>query len=142
MNQYILQEQQYSKTINIGFDATNDSHQYNFYNAGEGWKNSEFSGSLMIRPVMGKNLYFIGIEENQENTVALYPNPAGTFVRIDGLDENSCKEICIFDLTGRLVKQYSYCNELNVSDLHNGVYMLRVVNADGSFATAKLLISK
>ena len=141
---YVGIRQQYSKSINIGFDAANDSHQYNFYNAGEGWKNSAFTGSLMIRPVMGTDLYFIGLEENQDvaNAIGLYPNPACTYVRIDGVDENSCKEISIFDLTGRLVKQYAYCSELNVSDLHNGVYMLRVVNKDSSFATAKLLISK
>lgn len=141
---YVGIRQQYSKSINIGFDAANDSRQYNFYNAGEGWKNSAFRGALMIRPVMGKDLYFIGLEENQgdANAIALYPNPAGTYVRIDGVDEISCKEISIFDLTGRLVKQYSHCNELNVSDLRDGVYMLRVVNKDGSFATAKLLISK
>ena len=141
---YVGIRQQYSKTINIGFDSSTDNSQYNFYNAGEGWKNSSFPGSLMIRPVMGKNPYFIGIDENQEvtNTLTLYPNPAIDFVRIEGVDENTCSEISIFDLTGRLVRKHQYCNELNVSDLQNGIYMLRVTGDDGVNKISKLLISK
>ncbi len=141
---YVGIRQQYSKTINIGFDSSTDNSQYNFYNAGEGWKNSSFPGSLMIRPVMGKNPYFIGIDENQEvtNTLTLYPNPATDFVRIEGVDENTCSEISIFDLTGRLVIKYPYCNELNVSDLQNGIYVLRVTGDVGVNKTSKLLISK
>ena len=141
---YVGIRQQYSKTINIGFDSSTDNSQYNFYNAGEGWKNSSFPGSLMIRPVMGKNPYFIGIDENQEvtNTLTLYPNPATDFVRIEGVDENTCSEISIFDLTGRLVIKYPYCNELNVSDLQNGIYLLRVTGDVGVNKTSKLLISK
>lgn len=141
---YVGIRQQYSKTINIGFDSSTDNSQYNFYNAGEGWKKSSFPGSLMIRPVMGKNPYFIGIDENQEvtNTLTLYPNPATDFVRIEGVDENTCSEISIFDLTGRLVRKYPYCNELNVSDLQNGIYVLRVTGDDGTNKTSKLLISK
>lgn len=141
---YVGIRQQYSKSINIGFDSSIDNHQYNFYDAGDGWKNSSFPGSLMIRPVMGKDTYFIGIDENQEvtNNIVLYPDPAGDFVRIDGVDANLCEEILIFDLAGRIVKKYQYCNELIINDLQNGVYMLRVVNKDGSFETSKLLISK
>lgn len=141
---YVGIRQQYSKTINIGFDSSADNHQYNFYDAGEGWKNSSFPGSLMIRPIMGKKAYFVGVDENQEvnNELALYPNPAQSFVRIANVDENLCKEILIYDMTGRVVKNYPYCNELNVSDLNDGVYMMRAVNADGSCKTSKLLISK
>ena len=141
---YVGIRQQYAKTINIGFDSSTDNSQYNFYNAGEGWKNSSFPGSLMIRPVMGKHPYFIGIDENQEvaNTLTLYPNPASDYVHIDGVDENTCSEISVFDMTGRLIIKYPYCNELNVSDLQNGIYMLRVIGDDGTNKTSKLLISK
>ncbi len=141
---YIGIRQQYSKTINIGFDSSTDNHKYVFYEVGEGWKNSSFPGSLMIRPVMGKNPYYVGIDENQAVTggLSVYPNPASDVVCIDGIDADSCKEIVIYDLAGRAVKQYHYCNALNVSELQNGVYILRIINNDGSFETAKLLISK
>ena len=139
---YVGIRQRYNKTINIGFDSSIDNHQYNFYNVGEGWKNSAFLGSLMIRPIMGNKGYFIGVDENQEVTLDIYPNPAQNIVHIDGLDETTCHEILIYDITGRVVQRYPYCNELNVSELQNGAYMIRIVNHDDSFETYKLLISK
>lgn len=141
---YVGIRQQYNKSINIGFDSSKDNHQYCFYDAGDGWKNTAFPGSFMIRPVMGTNPYFIGIEENQENAgkMALYPNPASNVVRIEGVDNEMADEIVIYDLAGRAVKKYQYCNELNINDLQNGVYLLRVIMNDGSCETSKLLISK
>ena len=141
---YVGIRQQYNKSINVGFDTSKDNRQYCFYDAGEGWKNTAYHGSFMIRPVMGKNPYFIGIEENQENAgkIALYPNPAKNIVRIEGVDDDLADEVVIYDLAGRAVKQYQYCNELNINDLQNGIYMLRVIMKDGSFETSKLLISK
>lgn len=141
---YVGVRQRSAKTINIGFDTSNDNHQYCFYDAGEGWKNTAYSGSFMIRPVMGKNPYFIGIEENQEvaNSLVLYPNPAGNTVHIDGVEAETANVIVVCDMAGRAIKQYQYCNELNVNDLQNGVYMLRVIMKDGSIKTSKLLISK
>ena len=139
---YVGVRQRYSKTINIGFDSSVDNHQYNFYEVGEGWKNSAYPGSIMIRPVMGKKGYFIGIDENQEVTLNVYPNPAQNTIHIDGLDESLCDEILICDITGRVVKRSLYANELNISELQNGLYMIRVVNKDGYNNTSKLLISK
>ena len=139
---YVGIRQRYAKSINIGFDSSVDNHQYNFYDVGEGWKNSAYSGSIMIRPVMGKYGYFIGVDENQEVALNVYPNPVQNVVHIDGLDESLCDEILISDITGRIVKRYPFSNELNVSDLQNGVYMIRIINKDGSNNTSKLLISK
>lgn len=141
---YVGLRQQYSKSINIGFDSSSDNRQYNFYDAGEGWKNSSFPGSIMIRPVVGKTAYFVGVDENQEgaNNLTVYPNPANNVIYIDGVDEYNCKEILIYDLTGKAVKQYSYSNTLNVNDLNDGVYFLKVVDNNGGYKTAKLLISK
>ena len=139
---YIGIRQRYSKSINIGFDSSIDNHQYNFYEVGGGWKNSAYPGSLMIRPVMGKNGYFVDVEENQEVTLNVYPNPAQNVVHINGLDADCCDEILISDVTGRVVKRSQYSNELNVSELQDGAYMISIVMADCLYKTSKLLISK
>ena len=141
---YVGIRQRYSKSINIGFDTSKDNSQYCFFDIGNGWQNTEFSGSLMIRPVMGKNAYFVGIDENQEasNKITLYPNPANNIVRIEGVDDVMADEVIVYDMTGRVINRFEYCNELNVSDLQNGIYFLRVVMNDGSFEASKLLISK
>ena len=139
---YVGIRQRYSKSINIGFDSSIDNHQYNFYDVGEGWKNSAYPGSLMIRPVMGKVGYFVGVDENQEVTLNVYPNPAQNVVYIEGVDADLCDEISIYDMTGRAVKRDYYCNELNISELQNGAYMIRIIMNDGCIKTSKLLISK
>lgn len=128
-------------TINVGFDSSVDNHQYNFYDVGQGWTNSEFPGSLMIRPVMGMKGYFADVDENQAVAINIYPNPAQNIIHIDGLDDTSNSEIVIFDMTGRVVMRTIYCNELNISDLPNGAYVIRIMN-DGFVTISKLLISK
>ena len=140
---YVGIRQQYSKSINIGFDSSKDNHRYNFYDAGDGWKNSLFPGSIMIRPIMGKNPELLVDDHNSnDNTIELYPNPAHDVIRIEGANEIGYREIVIFDLTGRLIKQCPYSNELNINDLDNGVYMLRAVKNNGAYNTSKLLIAK
>ena len=42
--------------LNVGFDRNMVNNDKIFYNLGQGWQNSGFSGSLMIRPIMGKAL--------------------------------------------------------------------------------------
>ena len=140
---YVGLRQHYSKSINIGFDASVDNRRYNFYDAGDGWKNSSFPGSIMIRPIMGKNPDLIVNSGDQDgNNIVLYPNPANDFVRIAGDDVIVYKEIVIYDLTGRAIKQAYNCKELDVNDLHNGVYMLQVVKENEATKTTKLMISK
>ena len=140
---YVGIRQQYSKSINIGFDSSLDKSRYNFYDAGEGWKQSSFKGAIMLRPIMGRNP---GLQINEggsnDDAIELYPIPARDVLRIESTEESGFREIIIFDLTGRLVKQYPYSNELNINDLEDGVYLLRAVKNNGAYKTTKLLISK
>ena len=140
---YVGIRQQYSKSINIGFDSSIDSRQYNFYAVGAGWQNSSFIGSIMLRPIMGKNPdLVVNTDDSDNGKIVLYPNPANDVVRISGNDQMVYREIVIFDLAGRVVKQAFNCNEMDVNDLNSGVYMLQVVKDNGAHETTKLLISK
>ena len=140
---YVGIRQQYSKSINIGFDSSIDSRQYNFYDVGAGWQNSSFIGSIMLRPIMGKNPdLVVNTDDSDNGKIMLYPNPANDVVRISGNDQMIYREIVIFDLAGRVVKQAFNCNEMDVNDLNSGVYMLQVVKDNGAHETTKLLISK
>lgn len=140
---YVGIRQRYSKSINIGFDSSIDNHQYNFYDTGYGWENSSFAGSIMIRPLMGRNTDLnVNAGESDNGKIVLYPNPANDVVRISGYDQMVYREIVVYDLTGRVVKQEYNCNELYVNDLQDGVYILRAVKPNGADETTKLMISK
>ncbi|MGN0033707.1 MAG: T9SS type A sorting domain-containing protein [Candidatus Limimorpha sp.] len=138
---YVGIRQQSSKSINIGFDTSNDNSQYNFYNTGDGWKNSSFPGSIMIRPVMGM-AYFVGVGENASDAISVSPNPAKDFLVINGIDNELCEDVRLFDLTGKVVLACSNTNRLNVSELPDGIYVLRVICADGSCLSSKIIVSK
>ena len=128
------------ETINIGFDTSNDNSQYNFYDVGYGWENSSMKGSLMIRPVLGGD-YDLPEETPQNSRLRLFPNPSRDVINIGDLDAETCKEIMIFDMTGRLMKHFTNELSLDVNDLPTGLYMMRVVS-DSKVYTEKFMISR
>ena len=128
------------ETINIGFDTSNDNSQYNFYDVGNGWENSGMKGSLMIRPVFGGD-YDIPEKTTQNSRLRLFPNPSRDVINIGDLDVDTCREIMIFDMTGRLMKHFTHELSLDVNDLPTGLYMMRVVS-DSKVYTEKFMISR
>lgn len=129
------------ESINIGFDTSIDNQQYNFYETGDGWKNSSMKGSLMIRPVLGGD--FVVEEKPYEvKSLGLYPVPSKDVINIGELSAQSCEEVLIFDMTGRLMKHFKNDVNLNISDLSNGLYMIRVITEEGKSYTEKFVISK
>lgn len=140
---YVGIRQHDKKTINIGFDTSFDNSKYNFYKVDEKWENSSFKGSLMIRPMVGKE-YVFGVDENQSVTdeIVVYPNPVRDVLYLDGVESDECIEVTIFDVTGRNVKSFSHSNDLNVRDLNSGLYVVRVLKTDGSMSMSRFVVSK
>lgn len=130
------------ESINIGFDTSADNSQYTFFETGDGWLNTQMRGSLMIRPVMGGDYVIEEENDAQKNRLGLYPIPSQNEVNISELPADSCEEIIIFDMTGRIMKRYHYDVKLDISDLSNGLYMIRVITEEGESYTEKFLISK
>lgn len=138
---YIGLIQQSNGLINIGFDASIDNSQYCFYNVNGAWMPSQMSGTLMIRPVVGKS-YYIGLDENPTAEMQLYPNPASSTLHIGGLTNNQPCQISIYDLTGKRIYQSSYEEEISVEGLNDGMYFISVTTTEGQVFTQKFIISK
>jgi hypothetical protein len=79
--------------------------------------------------------------------VALVPNPSTGCVTISADDVNGAVSISVVNLLGEVVKSYnetsngSFSKTYNMSDLSNGMYMVKISNA-GSTVTKSLSISK
>ena len=137
---YIGIEQLYDDLINIGFDTSIDNMEYNFVNTNGSWQQSSKHGSLMIRPVVGGS-YYIGVQENNEaNTLQLYPNPVGNTLHIQGNIHGG--QVSIYELTGRKVYHSEYQPEISVSQLNDGLYFLNIITESGQVINQKFIIRK
>lgn len=115
--------------------------------AGNVFKNlNSFTGSASMNVVSApKKLTSTGIQQLvNTNTVSVMPNPATNVVRIT-FNENKNTSIQVIDLNGKVVKSNTVNSvnqtELNVSDLAEGLYIVKVTN-DNGVATTKLNVVK
>jgi hypothetical protein len=83
---------------------------------------------------------FIGIvdQEKVSDEIIVYPNPARDFLEIRSALVIS--KIEIYDADGRIVRSCSGNTEINISELHNGVYFLKISSGQG-FVTKKIIKS-
>ena len=136
---YIGIEQNNGSLINIGRDTSIDNSEYNFVNTNGSWQHSSMPGTLMIRPVVGAS-YYIGVQENEENTIRLYPNPASDALHLDGNIESG--QVSIYDLMGRKVYAGEYQTVISVEHLTDGMYFLSVTTDEGQVINQKFIIRK
>ena len=140
---YIGIVQQGSGLINIGFDASIDNSQYNFYNVNGSWQPSEMRGSLMIRPVVGSP-YYIGVDEQEvaAQDFKIYPNPTSNILNISVSEGVQIAQTCIYDLMGRRLFQGAFEPTISVADLVEGMYFIRLTTTEGQVITRKFIIRK
>jgi len=76
-----------------------------------------------------------------ENTIKIYPVPAGDVINFEGIDTYTLIEI--FDLTGYLIFSIpdngSKSLKLNVSGLHSGIYFVKLNSPEG-YITRKIIV--
>ena len=73
-----------------------------------------------------------GVGSEFTQTITLCPNPTSDYVQIDG--DVNIDEICIYDLSGKLVGKLvvdNTCAELNVSNLPSGIYLIKLHTEKG-----------
>ena len=140
---YVGIVQQSNGLINIGFDASNDNSQYNFYNVNGSWQQSETKGSLMIRPVVGAK-YYIGIDEFEttSHNLQLYPNPASNMLNISVSEGLEVVQTTVYDLMGRRLYDGGAVTTIPVSDFSDGMYFISLTTVEGQVITQKFIIRK
>ncbi|MEI6434333.1 MAG: T9SS type A sorting domain-containing protein [Bacteroidota bacterium] len=136
--------------LSIGYDRYNNSQQSIFYNTYGIWSNSAYSGSLLIRPVVGKPIP-LGTNDiiTGDVRMSVYPNPCSgnaLQVKIRNATNNraeSSVQFSILDLTGRINLKGDVTGAIDVSSLCNGIYFLEVKNHSGMrIGITKVIIAK
>ncbi len=80
----------------------------------------------------------VGVKNTVLNSVNVYPNPVADVLYVSG---NIKSDISIITVDGRLARSVKNATSVNVSDLSNGVYIVRI-NQNGASSSQKILISK
>ncbi|PZF74499.1 T9SS type A sorting domain-containing protein [Taibaiella soli] len=85
-----------------------------------------------------------GINNNSLlNNISIYPNPAHEQLFISGLKESV--KVCITSLTGQLLQTSTLSagnNQLNISSLPAGVYLLQLKTDTGERKTVKIVVNR
>lgn len=77
-----------------------------------------------------------GVEEIME-PISIYPNPAKEMVTIGGYE---VAEVQVYNTLGQLVNTIHGTNEISVTGLAEGVYLLRVTATDGKTYRTRLIV--
>ncbi|HAF29870.1 MAG TPA: hypothetical protein DCG75_12575 [Bacteroidales bacterium] len=135
-----------SEMLNVGFDVNRINNDKLYYNFSGTWVRSQYEGTIMIRPVFGKEINVsTGTEPNPRNQYleyTIYPNPANDVVNIN-IDNNFIEDYryTIFDIYGRVyLDETSQQSSFNVSNLNSGIYFIRISDSKGINTTKKFMI--
>jgi hypothetical protein len=139
---YVGWKQTTGDFLNVGFDFNTNAGSNIFYNTAGTWYPSMYSGSLMIRPILGKPLP-VGVNENDmpEMSINIYPNPSdGVFTINYGTLQPS---ISIYNSLGKLIyekeKASQGCEQINLSAYSKGIYFIKMQNGEKSYSKKVIL---
>lgn len=87
----------------------------------------KFSGNLAL-----------GVSDNAvKSNLKVYPNPATDIVNISSTKK--IENITVIDMTGKKVQSFKAGNQINVSSLAKGTYILQVYYGEGAVENTKLI---
>ena len=90
------------------------------------WQNPEYNACLIT-----------DVEEIHDNELTVYPNPANNLVCINGVE---AAEVQVYNAIGQMVKTVRGTNEIDVVDLAEGVYLVRIMDAEGNIYANKIAV--
>lgn len=135
-----------TEMLNVGFDVNKVNNDKLYYNFAGNWIKSQLEGTVMIRPVFGKD---INISTNTEQPdpfdqteYTIYPNPAQDILHINLKDHSTNQyRVTIFDIYGKTYLDRSLDESyIDLSTFNNGVYLIRVTDNQRVSATKKFII--
>ena len=147
-NFYVGWQKIFANSLNVGFDVNIKSNDKAFFNFSGNWQNSIYEGTIMIRPMFGKEVAFP--TSNKEKPISdklefsLYPNPASNFITIE-TDNNYFNQYryVIFDIYGHTYSNKEFSEStIDISGLSSGIYFIRISNTNGQTTTKKFVVIK
>lgn len=74
------------------------------------------------------NILGVGIENHKIKDIELYPNPSQSLVYFS---DHSPKNVMVYSIEGKLLKKGNNQSQIDISDLSNGIYIIKLESLDG-----------
>jgi hypothetical protein len=133
--------------MSVGLDLNRNARTNTYYSInGTSWAISPIDGAPMIRPVFGGELPLSdNIVFSENNKLELYPNPSSDIINIRYPENIIGSEIniSIYDNLGRVVKPLTNnTNKIDINNLVNGIYILKVTDNKNYNAVKRFIVAK
>ena len=80
---------------------------------------------------------YTAVEENKDSEIFIFPNPAKEKVTIEGIEAS---EVQVYNALGQMVKTVLRTNEIDMADLPQGVYLVRIRYGEGRIFMEKVMV--
>jgi hypothetical protein len=131
---YVGWKQRSETFLNAGFDINTPNEGRQLFWINGTWNQSAVSGSIMIRPVVGKSIItsIDDIQYSNKTKLHFWPNPANDYITFDSqeLPVSDLIYISVFDLQGRQLLNVPFSERIDISSLREGIYIV-VANLNG-----------
>lgn len=83
----------------------------------------------------------LSVDDFSTSNVKVFPNPASSFISIESNAQNEISTVQVFDMLGKqVINSELQNNNLNVSALSKGIYMLKINSVKGNSISKKIII--
>ncbi len=130
-------------TLYFGLDVNRIGSNHAYFNVLHTWQQSLISGSIMIRPILGKHVSGTAVADVHASQFKwqVTPNPATDRLQLEMETEAPQAVYRITDILGNCVLQGAAVNNkvIDVSSLAPGIYLVNIVNIGIAGAPQKIV---
>ena len=80
-------------------------------------------------------------QEKSDPLLSVYPNPSNNYVYCSFSDKTAVSKVIIRTISGQLINT-NFKNQIDVSSLPSGIYILEAFNSDGQSKTTKINVNR
>jgi hypothetical protein len=133
--------------LNAGFDFNTLNSGRQFYWLNGNWLESQVSGSVMIRPVVGAPLKVTAIHDkhlSKPGKVSIWPNPASDilYFRRESNEMTDLSYITFTDINGREVMNVPFNEQVDISGLQKGMYIVALKKGGKVYGYNRVIITR
>lgn len=144
---YVGWKQRSETFLNAGYDINTGNMGRLYYWLNGDWHQSQVPGSVMIRPVMGPKPGSTGVDDipsGDTGRLKIWPNPASDYLSIEAGELFLSEEVfaSFYDLHGREILKVRLTERIDITSLHEGIYIMVIRAGNKTAACNRLIVTR